>query len=125
MDRKIVAITDMDSSGSGYRNLSVNLFSGLANLGYEIKVVGLGYNGIEHHYPFSILPCLSVDDSLQMVQNINALWNPDIFLVALDIPLQQHLFMNLKPLGKKYIAITPLENGPLVLDRDWENVWIP
>ena len=55
MDKnKIVVITDFDDTGSGYRNLCTPLLIGLAQKGYDIKVVGLSYRGLEHNYPFSV-----------------------------------------------------------------------
>jgi glycosyltransferase involved in cell wall biosynthesis len=113
--KKILYISDVDWSGSGYATLAIPILTGLANLGYEIKVCGLNYAGQEHTYPFSIIPVGSPQDALALAGNINILWKPDIFMVALDIPLQHFFFDNLKKLGKKYICITPLENGPLTL----------
>lgn len=126
---KILAITDMDSNGSGYKNICVPLFSGLAKLGHDIKVCGLMYRGEEHNHPFSIIPAQSVEDSYGMANNLVFGWRPDILIVALDIPLQRQLHAYLAPLlprteeeikagltiPRKYIAITPLENGPLTM----------
>jgi glycosyltransferase involved in cell wall biosynthesis len=38
-----------------------------------------------------------------------------LFLVAMDIPLQQYFYEGLRQLKCRYMAITPLENGPLTL----------
>lgn len=129
MGRKILAITDMDSVGSGYKSICVPLFTGMANLGYEIKVAGLMYRGDEHNHPFSIIPAATVEDGVGMCSNLIQLWHPDVVIVALDLPLQARLFNELSHLLKrtppelelgltlprKYIAITPLENGPLTM----------
>lgn len=126
---KILAITDMDSSGSGYKNICTPLFKGLAEVGYEIRTVGLMYRGEEHQLPFSIIPAQTVEDAFGMASNLVYMWRPDIILVALDIPLQMQLHNQFKTLlnrtpeeikdglitPRKYIAITPLENGPLTL----------
>lgn len=98
--------------------------------GYDIKVCGLMYRGNEHNYPFSILPATNnIEELLGMAQNLIYLWQPDIVLVALDLPLQAQISKGLARLlqrtpqeaqagltkPRKYIAITPLENGPLTM----------
>lgn len=119
----------MDDVGSGYKNICVPLLTGLANLGYEIKVAGLTYTGKEHNHPFSVIPAQTIQEATMIANNLCYLWEADIILVAMDIPLQQFFFDNLKPSlkrqpqeiekgkkeNRKYIAITPLENPPLTL----------
>ena len=112
---KIVVITDMDELGSGYKNLCFPLLNGLADLGHEIKVAGLGYRGKEHDGNFSIIPAETIQDAYAVAYNLHFVWQPDLYLVAMDIPLQEFFYENLKKLGRKYIAITPLENGPLTM----------
>ena len=112
---KILAITDMDSNGSGYKTICVPLFRGLAAQGHEIKVSGLMYMGTEHDYPFSIIPSQSVQDAQAIANNIVHLWKPDVIIVALDLPLQEAFFNYLGHFKVPYIAITPLENGPLTM----------
>lgn len=129
MGRKILAITDMDSVGSGYRSICVPLFSGLAELGYDIRVAGLTYRGDEHRLPFSIVPAATLEEGMGIMSNLIHLWQPDILIVALDLPLQARISQEIAPLiprtppeiqagltiPRKYIAITPLENGPLTM----------
>lgn len=126
---KILSITDMDSTGSGYRNICAPLFLGLSQLGYDIKVCGLMYTGNEHNFPFSIIPTTNIQEAVGMASNLVYLWQPDIILVAMDLPLQAQIFSELSQLlprtpievqnglttPRKYIAITPLENGPLCM----------
>lgn len=113
--KKILAITDFDTVGSGYKSICAPLFIKLKEMGYEIIVVGLMYQGQEHNYPFSVLPCLSLQDGEAIATNVLHLWQPEIILVALDIPLQIQYHAKLSAFKKKYIAITPLENGPLTM----------
>ena len=115
MNKKILVITDFDSIGSGYRNICAPLFTELTKLDYEIKVVGLMYRGEEHYYPFSIIPAQTVQEAMAISTNLIRLWNPDVIIVAMDIPVQINLYNQLAQFKKKYIAITPLENGPLTL----------
>jgi len=115
MGKKIIYISDFDWTGSGYATLSIPLLKGLAGLGHEIKAIGIGYQGQEHDYPFSIIPTQNVQDGVALAGNLNVLWKPDLFIVALDIPLQNFFQSNLKPYNRKYIGITPLENGPLTM----------
>lgn len=114
--KKIVVITDMNPEGSGYLNISVPLFSLLAK-DYDIRIVGLGYSGQEHSYPFSVLPCKDTNDAHAIVHNLNVLPKevPDVIVVALDIPLQAFFFEKFRQYKKPYICITPLENPPLTM----------
>lgn len=114
--KKILVVTDFDSTGSGYRNICGPLFTELARE-YEIKIIGLANRGEEHSYPFSIIPAQSVEEVKAMAGNLIQLWFPDVMVVALDLALQDPLIQHFKQQFKvKYIAITPLENGQLVLD---------
>ena len=112
---KILVITDMDDNGSGYKTICVPLLNGLAKLGHEIKVSGLMYTGKEHNNSFSIIPCASIQDAQAVANNIVHLWKPEIIIVALDLPLQDAFFNYLGHFKIPYIAITPLENGPLTM----------
>lgn len=114
---KILVITDMDFSGSGYYYISVPLFTELAKMGHEICIVGLSYLGQEHDYPFSIIPCKDTNDAHAIVHNLFVMPHtvPDVIIVALDIPLQIMFFEKFAQYKKPYIAITPLENGALTM----------
>ncbi len=114
--RRILVITDFDTVGSGYKTICSPLFTELAKMDYDIKIIGIANRGEEHNYPFSVLPAQSIEEVKAMGSNLMQLWNPDVLVIALDIPLQVALHPYFAPAGKKYIAITPLENGPLVLD---------
>lgn len=114
MPKKIGVITDMTLTGSGYFYIFTNLAKGLAERGYEISVAGLGYMGEPHPFPFSVIPCQSLQDGISILQNLIFLKQVDMILVAMDIPIQMQLFQSLQSSGKPYMAITPMENGPLV-----------
>src|SRR5690242_14457544 len=114
--KKLLVMTDFDSNGSGYRNICAPLFTELAKLDeYDIKIVGLSNRGEEHNYPFSIIPASTLEEANAIMGNMIQLWQPDIVIVALDLPLQAQTHSKLAQFGKKYIAITPLENGPLCM----------
>lgn len=124
----LLVLTDCDFQGSGYFNIAVPLFTRLANMGHKIRIAGLSYNGQEHRYPFSIIPAKDTNDAGAIVHNLCSLpqTSPDVIIVALDIPLQIMFRERFRPLNKPYIAITPLENGPLCMswsaplfDMDW------
>src|SRR4030042_941732 len=113
---RIVWLSDMDLQGSGYLNLSIPLCSGLAARGHEVKVAALGYNGTEHNYDFSLVPAKSMQEALAVAQNLYNLWHFDVFVVALDIPIQEqilHSMMQKPPF--KYVGIMPVEADPLCL----------
>ena len=113
--KKIIVLTDFDSTGSGYRSICAPLLTKLAEMGYDIKVAGLMYRGDEHNYPFSIIPANTLQEATGIVQNLMHIWYPDLIIVAMDIPVQNNLYNQLAQFKKPYIAITPLENGPLTM----------
>lgn len=114
---RILVVTDCDFRGSGYYYIAVPLFTRLANMGHEVRIAGLMYEGQEHNYPFSIIPCRDTNDAHAIVHNLCNIPQtvPDVIIVALDIPLQIQFHDKFKQYNKPYIAITPLENGPLTM----------
>lgn len=112
---------DADSSKSanprsGYANIGVELCRRLVSYGHEIKVLGLGYTGQEHHEKFSIIPCNSLQDVVGYTNNLKHLWGVDAVIVAMDINLfQESIFPMVKQMDLKYICITPLESDPLCM----------
>lgn len=127
MGRKILAITDVNMDGSGYMHMSLPLLMGLHLLGYDIKLIGLSYDGREHSYPFSIIPVSLPENAATLASKFLDGWKPDVVLVMLDIPVQIAMLKILKKdNGPKYIGVTPMENGPLsvtwaagLLAADW------
>lgn len=128
--KKILVITDMDSVGSGYKHICVPLFTEIMKLeNYETKIIGFMYRGEEHNYPFSVLPAVVLEEAVMMATNLIKIWYPDLIIVAMDLPIQAKIFETLNKLlprfpeeieqglttPRKYIAITPLENGPLCM----------
>lgn len=114
---KLLVITDMTMIGSGYYYLMTNLLTGLAAKGYDITVSGLGYMGEPHSYPFSIIPTMTPEDSVSIMNNLLYLQkdNPEtVILVGMDIPYQIRFSDTFKGSGRKYLGITPMENGPLM-----------
>lgn len=121
-NKRILVVGDLDFNSSGYMNILINLCKRLVPLGYEIKCAGLSYRGEEHDFPFSIIPANDLGEAFAIMNNLCVLWKPDIILTAFDIPLQQQFLAgidrnNLRSVTNfKHIAITALENGPLVSD---------
>lgn len=113
---KLAWLSDFDLSGSGYLNLSVPLCEGLAQRGHDVKVSGLGYNGSEHPYNFSLFPARNMQEALAIAQNLYNLLKFDALVVALDIPIQEqilHAMMQRPPF--KYVGVMPVEADPLCL----------
>lgn len=114
MNKKLLVITDMDFRGSGYFYLMTPILNGLAKRGFDIKVIGLGYDGQEHNYNFSIMQCREFRESVAIAGNLINLWKPDLMVVGMDIPMQMALYEAVRQNHQiKYMAITPLENPPL------------
>lgn len=110
--KRILVITEMAFRGSGYFYLMSPILQGMSR-DYDIKVIGLSYDGSEHGFGFSIVSCMEVRDAVAMATVIIPAWKPDLVICGLDIPLQIAIYSELKQLGIKYIAVTPLENPPL------------
>ena len=120
----IVYISDFDMIGSGYMQLSIALCRELAERGYKVTALGIGYQGAEHNWPFSIIP---VRQSQSMMV-IRAMWQNLLYLaqsgqhdqieavvVALDIPYQARIQEMMQgPMRKPMVGIFPVESGPLI-----------
>lgn len=115
MGKKTLVITDFDSVGSGYKHVCAPLFTELAEMGYDIKIAGMMYHGEEHSYPFSVIPAQNLPEVNGICSNLMQLWNPDVLVVAMDLPIQGPIYNHFSKFKKKHIAITPLENGPLCM----------
>ena len=112
---RIVWMSDFDLRGSGYMNLSVPLCSGLVGNGHIVKAVGLGYQGDEHFFPFTLLPANTVKEAVGITQNLYNTEGFDVLIVALDIPLQERLIQVLSQIERQfaYVGIMPIEADPL------------
>lgn len=123
----ITFISDLDLRGSGYMNIAIAMCNELADRGFDVTVLGIGYKGDEHNFPFSIIP-VETQQAFQhlhaMMSNLRSLASAgqfdhiDAFVVALDIPLQKKLLDF--PRGDiPYMGIFPVESGPLT--PSWAN----
>lgn len=117
---KIAWISDTDFRVSGYFNITMNLCTGLAKCGHEIKVVGLGYRGEQHNFPFSVIPVQNFQEAVALIANLYNLWHFDVCIVALDIPAQEQFLLAMKGRPFKYIGIMPIEADPLCMS--WAGV---
>lgn len=117
----VVFISDLDLTGSGYMNIAIASCNQLAQRNFKVTVLGIGYNGSEHNWPFSIIPvnqgaAFSILPS--MMRNLINLGKAgkndpvEAIVVALDIPLQDRL-LRLERDHIPYIGIFPIESGPL------------
>lgn len=113
---KICLISDLDFRSSGYFNISIALGNGLTERGHDVKALGISYRGEEHTFPLSILPCMNVQETLGMAQNLSFLWGFDIVLVVMDIPYQEGYLQSIQQRGDiKYVGIMPVEADPLCM----------
>ena len=114
----VVILSDAGALGSGYKTLILPLAQGLAEHGHDVKVIGLGYTGIEHHFDLSLLPAANLQEANVTLFNIVHTWKVDVLIVALDIPIQTQLLVEILGRWKdglpfKYVGIFPVEAGPL------------
>jgi glycosyltransferase involved in cell wall biosynthesis len=113
MSLKIGFLSDWDFRASGYFNISSALCTGLSERGHDVKAIGLGYRGEEHDYPFGIIPSRDLLESSAIAQNLSELWDMDLLIVALDIPVQEQFMLHCQGRKYKYAGIFPLEAPPL------------
>ena len=114
----VVILSDAGALGSGYKTLMLPLAQGLAEYDHEVKVIGLGYAGEEHHFDLSLIPAASLQEANATLLNIVHTWKVEVLIVALDIPIQTQLLFELLNKWKdglpfKYVGIFPVEAGPL------------
>ena len=114
----VVIISDVGEVGSGYKTLTLPLAMGLAGVGHNVKVIGLGYKRTEHHFNFSLIPAVSLREANATFLNIMASWKVDVLIVALDIPIQVDMLIGFNGHWKdglpfKYVGIFPVEAGPM------------
>lgn len=125
-NRHIIYISDFSMGGadsaekaiarSGYSNIGMELCKRLAAIGYDVKVLGIGYTGQEYNENFSIIPCSTLQDVGGTMNNLKYIWGVDVVICALDINFfQEQIFPAAQQLGLKYICITPLESDPLCI----------
>jgi len=110
----ILYISDSDPKSSGYSNIMIALCTQLAQRGYDVIVLGISYNGEEHHYPFRIVPLPGLEYVAPMISQFKAQGlEIEALIVALDIPLQEALLARLPQSDFPYIGLFPLEAPPL------------
>ena len=117
MGKRILWLSDFDFIGSGYFYISVPICSIMSKLmGWEIMAIGLGYRGQEHEFPFSIVPTKDLGEAKAIIYNLAKIWGAQVLVTALDLPLQKHMYGEVKDLKLPQISIAPMENGPLCYD---------
>lgn len=110
---KISIFSDFDQRGSGYGRIAIPLSEELVKLGHEVKAIGLGYDGSQHDFNFSIIPVSNIQDGLAVANNLVHLWQNRIMIIALDIPIQQQIFKVIQGVPDSVVSIMPLEADPL------------
>lgn len=124
----ILLVSDLDLKGSGYMQIAIGLAQQMAARGHKVKVLGFGYEGGEHNWPFSIIPVRAHEAWLQtpnMVHNLVMLGQAgqsdpvEALIVALDIPHQARALM-MPHADYPYVGVFPIESGPLC--PTWANV---
>lgn len=108
---KLVVVTDWDSN-SGYYNAFAPVIPELVDLGHEIKVLGISYDGKEHHHPFQVIPVSKRNFLIHIAAMFHNLklegW--DNHLVALDVPLQLSLTEKMR---EPIYGVFPIEAPPV------------
>ena len=112
---KIIWLSDLDLSGSGYANISAPVCVGLMERGHDVKVIGLGYNGEEHHFPFQLLPSRNLQEATASALNLEKAWEAEVLVVAMDVPIQERIINApyLRERTMKYVGLFPVESNPI------------
>jgi len=132
----IVLISDLDMQGSGYMNIAIGLAKQLTERGRNVTILGFGYKGDEHDWPFRLIPVVTHEAwniTPAMMQNLLVLGATgqtepiDAVVMALDIPHHiRGLRLPRKVEGRPpvpYVGIFPVESGPL--SNSWASIIQP
>lgn len=115
----IIWISDFSSAGSGYRSITTPLCEGLSKLGFDIRVLGLGYKGEEHTHSFQIIPAVTIQKAFMMLSEIRKYWPVDAVVMVSDIVLGWRFRLDLSGRSFPLFMITPVEAPPLC--KSWAN----
>lgn len=114
--RKILWLSELrylrESWAGGYSAITEGVCTGLHELGHEVKVLAISYNGEPHSLPFSVVPFLTFQYAMVQLTDILEGWWPDALVVALDVPYQADIYINMRSLCR-YIAVIPIEGEPI------------
>lgn len=110
----IIYISDFDLNGSGYMRIGTRLCDELIKNERGVMALGLGYDGREHPWPFTLVPVRHISHLPAMVRIIQSYGAPiEAVVVGFDVPMQLPLMREIKGLGLPYIGLFPLESPPL------------
>lgn len=117
----ILVISDSPTIPTGYGRVSAALLPGLAQAGFHLKVVGRGYQGGDHPFPFEIFPhdpsdALAKDTATRLIQE----WNPDMLLTIGDLWMVDFLRTVEKRGSFRWLAYFSLDGGPVPLP--WQQI---
>lgn len=115
----IVWISDFSSAGSGYRSITTPLCEGLSKLGFDIRVLGLGYKGEEHTHSFQIIPAATIQRAFMMLSEIRKYRPVDAVVMVSDIVLGWRFRLDFSGRSFPLFMITPVEAPPLC--KSWAN----
>jgi glycosyltransferase involved in cell wall biosynthesis len=132
----IVLISDLDMQGSGYMNIAIGLAKQLSERDRKVTILGFGYKGDEHNWPFQLLPVPTHEAwnmTPGMMQNLlvlgatNQIEPPEAIIVALDIPHHMRGLQIPRAVEGRaripYVGIFPVESGPL--SNSWASIIQP
>lgn len=119
MGKNILFVSGFNFKHSGYSNIAKDLCLGLVADDYSVTVLGLGYMGESHEFPFSIIPTSDIGAASAMIRNFQIIKKYDVVISAMDVPMHlkfMKMIENERSNGLKYVAITALENGPMCME---------
>ena len=113
---KILVVVDYPAGAvSGYATIAKPICNGLCDFGHEVKLLAFSNKGEEHTESFSIIPVENYIEAQAAIHNLGILWKPDVIICAMDIPSLGKIFSGITRPEAKYLAITAMENGPLIV----------
>jgi len=114
---KILWWSEFSAGASGYSSISIPVCDLLGKRGHDVKAIGLGYDGREHNFEFSLFRGQELRECHAIMHNLNTVWKPDILVVAMDIPIQEGIIKRIQEKGFKYVGIMPIEADPLCISH--------
>jgi glycosyltransferase involved in cell wall biosynthesis len=126
---KIVMMSDSPTVATGYGRVMKMLAQSFHDSGHEITVVGWGYTGEEHSFPYKIIPCDTARDRYgeDIIANFIRSEQPEILFTLGDPWMTEYLPKLEERSAVTWINYFPLDGYPIPPNwHDWiKNADVP
>lgn len=119
----ILYMSDSPTVSTGYGRVSKELAVALHNAGHKVTVIGWGYNGEGHNFPFDIIPCNTHAENFgeDKVANYIREEQPDILFTLGDPWMTEYVPYMEERKAVVWLSYFPIDGYPI--PPDWHS-WI-